>query len=89
MLKRLPRAGLICRWRANVYMRTSEVLPVQCYVRPTILKLQEGEQIREKEKLGRARAQADNRWLPTAAARVRARVLSIGICGGLGKWRWG
>jgi hypothetical protein len=31
---------------------------------------------------GRAIAQAVSRWLPTAAARVRARVLSCGICGG-------
>jgi hypothetical protein len=30
---------------------------------------------------GRAIAQAVSRWLPTAEARVRARVLSIGICG--------
>jgi hypothetical protein len=34
-------------------------------------------------KLGRAIAQAVSRWLPTAAARVRARVRSCGICGGL------
>jgi hypothetical protein len=31
---------------------------------------------------GRAIAQAVSRWLPTATARVRARVLSSGICGG-------
>jgi hypothetical protein len=31
---------------------------------------------------GRAIAQASSRWLPTAAARVRARVWSSGICGG-------
>jgi hypothetical protein len=31
---------------------------------------------------GRAIAQAVSRWLPTAAARVRARVWSCGICGG-------
>jgi hypothetical protein len=31
---------------------------------------------------GRATAQAVSRWLPTAAARVRARVWSGGICGG-------
>jgi hypothetical protein len=31
---------------------------------------------------GRAIAQAVSRWLPTAAARVRARVCSCGICGG-------
>jgi hypothetical protein len=31
---------------------------------------------------GRAIAQAVNRWLPTAAARVQSRVLSSGICGG-------
>jgi hypothetical protein len=31
---------------------------------------------------GRAVAQAVSRWLPTAAARVRARVWSSGICGG-------
>jgi hypothetical protein len=31
---------------------------------------------------GRAIAQAVCRWLPTAAARVRARVWSCGICGG-------
>jgi hypothetical protein len=31
---------------------------------------------------GRAVAQAVSRWLPTAAARVRARVWSCGICGG-------
>jgi hypothetical protein len=30
---------------------------------------------------GRAIAQAVSRWLPTAAARVRARVWSCGICG--------
>jgi hypothetical protein len=37
--------------------------------------------------LGRAIAQAVNRWLPTAAARVRARVSSSGICGGQsGAW---
>jgi hypothetical protein len=30
---------------------------------------------------GRAIAQAVSRWLPTPAARVRARVLSSGICG--------
>jgi hypothetical protein len=33
-------------------------------------------------KAGRAIAQAVSRWLPTAAARVRARVWSCGICGG-------
>jgi hypothetical protein len=32
---------------------------------------------------GRAIVQAVNRWLPTAATRVRARVWSSGICGGL------
>jgi hypothetical protein len=32
--------------------------------------------------LGRATAQAVSRWLPTAAARVRARVRSCEICGG-------
>jgi hypothetical protein len=32
--------------------------------------------------LGGAIAQAVSRWLPTAAARVRARVRSRGICGG-------
>jgi hypothetical protein len=31
---------------------------------------------------GRAIAEAVSRWLPTAAARVRARVWSSGICGG-------
>jgi hypothetical protein len=31
---------------------------------------------------GRAIAQAVGRWLPTAEARVRARVWSCGICGG-------
>jgi hypothetical protein len=31
---------------------------------------------------GRAIAQAVSRWLPTAAARVRARVRASGICGG-------
>jgi ribosomal protein L37AE/L43A len=31
---------------------------------------------------GRAIAQAISRWLPTVAARVRARVWSCGICGG-------
>jgi hypothetical protein len=31
---------------------------------------------------GRAIAQSVSRWLPTAAARVRARVWSSGICGG-------
>jgi hypothetical protein len=31
---------------------------------------------------GRAIAQAVSRWLPTAAARVRGRVWSSGICGG-------
>jgi hypothetical protein len=31
--------------------------------------------------LGRAIAQAVSRWLPTAAARVRAQVRSCGICG--------
>jgi hypothetical protein len=35
-----------------------------------------------KNTLGRAIAQAVSRWLPTAAARVRARVWSSGICGG-------
>jgi hypothetical protein len=32
--------------------------------------------------VGRAIAQAVSRWLPTAAARVRSRVWSSGICGG-------
>jgi hypothetical protein len=32
--------------------------------------------------LGRAIVQAVSRWLPTAAARIRARVWSSGICGG-------
>jgi hypothetical protein len=31
---------------------------------------------------GRTIAQAISRWLPTAAARVRSRVWSSGICGG-------
>jgi hypothetical protein len=31
---------------------------------------------------GRAIAQAVSRWFPTAAARIRARVWSCGICGG-------
>jgi hypothetical protein len=33
--------------------------------------------------IGHAIAQAVTRWLPTAAARVRAQVRSCGICGGL------
>jgi hypothetical protein len=33
-------------------------------------------------KIGRAIAQVVSRWLPTAAARVRSRVWSSGICGG-------
>jgi hypothetical protein len=37
----------------------------------------------------RARAQADSRWLPTAAARVRAQVWSYGICGGQSDTRTG
>jgi hypothetical protein len=32
--------------------------------------------------VGRAIAQAVSRWLPTAAARVRSRLWSSGICGG-------
>jgi hypothetical protein len=32
--------------------------------------------------LGRAIAQAVSRWLPTAAARVRARLGHVGVCGG-------
>jgi hypothetical protein len=32
--------------------------------------------------IGGAIAQAVSRWLPTAAARVRSRVWSSGICGG-------
>jgi hypothetical protein len=32
--------------------------------------------------VGRATAQAVSHWLPTAAARIRARVWSSGICGG-------
>jgi hypothetical protein len=34
------------------------------------------------QRKGRAVAQAVSSWLPTAAARVRARVWSCGICGG-------
>jgi hypothetical protein len=34
------------------------------------------------EDRGRAIAQEVSRWLPTAAARVRARIKSCGICGG-------
>jgi hypothetical protein len=34
------------------------------------------------ENMGRDIAQAVSRWVPTAAARVRARVTSYGICGG-------
>jgi hypothetical protein len=34
------------------------------------------------EQTGRATTQAVSRWHPTAAARVRARVRSYGICGG-------
>jgi hypothetical protein len=33
------------------------------------------------ERRGRAIAQAVSRWLPSAAARVRTRVWSSGICG--------
>jgi hypothetical protein len=33
-------------------------------------------------KIGRDIAQVVTRWLPTTAARVRARVWSSGICGG-------
>jgi hypothetical protein len=32
--------------------------------------------------MGRATAEAVSRWLPTAAARVKSRVWSSGICGG-------
>jgi hypothetical protein len=39
--------------------------------------------------LGRTIAQAVNRWLPTVAARVRARVWSNGICGGQSSARAG
>jgi hypothetical protein len=39
--------------------------------------------LRINSMLGRAIAEAVSRWLPTAAARVRARVWSSGICGGL------
>jgi hypothetical protein len=38
--------------------------------------------IKEMCKLGRAMAEAVSRWLPTAAARVKSRVWSSGICGG-------
>jgi hypothetical protein len=34
------------------------------------------------EMIGRAIAHAVSRWLPTSAARVRARACSSGICGG-------
>jgi hypothetical protein len=37
---------------------------------------------RVSQESGRAVAEAVSRWLPTAAARVRARVWSCGICGG-------
>jgi hypothetical protein len=37
---------------------------------------------RKIQRRSRAIAQAVSRWLPTAAARVRARVWSCGICGG-------
>jgi hypothetical protein len=37
---------------------------------------------RKVDSEGRAIAQAVSRWLPTAVARVRARVWSCGICGG-------
>jgi hypothetical protein len=36
----------------------------------------------QSKTVGRAIAQAVSRWLPTAAARVRARFWSSGICGG-------
>jgi hypothetical protein len=39
-------------------------------------------QIYRNRIFGRAIAQAVSRWLPTAAARVRARVWACGICGG-------
>jgi hypothetical protein len=38
--------------------------------------------------LGRAIDQAVSRWLPTAAARVRARIWSCGVLWRT-KWRWG
>jgi hypothetical protein len=36
----------------------------------------------DRRLVGRAKAQAVSRWLPTAGARVRARVRICGICGG-------
>jgi hypothetical protein len=36
----------------------------------------------QRAQKGRAIVQAVSRWLPIAAARVRSRVWSIGICGG-------
>jgi hypothetical protein len=38
--------------------------------------------LQSKSSKGRAIAEAVSRWLPTAVARVRARVWSYGICGG-------
>jgi hypothetical protein len=39
-------------------------------------------EIKVSTKFGRAVAQEVSRWLPTAAARVRAQVRTCGICGG-------
>jgi hypothetical protein len=67
-------------WEVKQHFKTPRIwdLGRVAMQRPESIKL-ESYQIRGQ---GRAIAQAVSRWLPTAAARVRSRVWSSGICGG-------
>jgi hypothetical protein len=66
----LDNQGVGIRVQLGARIFTSSCRPDRFWVSPTLLSR------------GRATAQAVSRWLPTAAARVRAPVWSSGICGG-------
>jgi hypothetical protein len=67
-----------------VYIRDLQIIKQNAYLSYRRPKYLEDTELRYKVNyiIGRAIAQAVSCWLPTAAARVRARVWSNGICGG-------
>jgi hypothetical protein len=73
----VTRAHRVCLKISNPIARDKEETDVQKHNLRKVLK---NPYVIQRD--GRAIAQAVSRWLSTAAARVRARVWSCGICGG-------
>jgi hypothetical protein len=77
---------ILLKWRVRKACTRACYTVTGCYSSPLTYSAQsdisENTDIGKIETLGRATAQAVSHWLPTAAARVRTRIRTCGICGG-------